>query len=201
MLTVCKPQTFLGALCLLQTLEVCCAQDTGTGTDPQAQPRSAPRSQTHLLTVYPTPTLGLSQTVSKGTGLTCLSAGSCEVNEAQRRHCPACSWLKCLGASMKDSEFPSHPRRPQTMSLLFPAPTQRAEQALETSQMTSLSGSSLLRSVTSRSPTRATSPDSVPVLSASEPHWVWRQPQTHLRPPRSLGTGPGHSLPRNVLGE
>ncbi|XP_045732725.1 nuclear receptor subfamily 1 group I member 3 [Mirounga angustirostris] len=41
------------------------------------------------------------RTVSKNTGLTCPFAGSCKVNKAQRRHCPACRLQKCLDAGMK----------------------------------------------------------------------------------------------------
>nr|XP_005909278.1 PREDICTED: nuclear receptor subfamily 1 group I member 3 isoform X5 [Bos mutus] len=41
------------------------------------------------------------RTVNKSTSLTCPFAGSCEVNKAQRRHCPACRLQKCLDAGMK----------------------------------------------------------------------------------------------------
>ncbi|XP_008698867.1 nuclear receptor subfamily 1 group I member 3 isoform X2 [Ursus maritimus] len=41
------------------------------------------------------------RTVSKSTDLTCPFAGSCKVNKAQRRHCPACRLQKCLEAGMK----------------------------------------------------------------------------------------------------
>uniref|UniRef100_A0A8P0TIY0 Nuclear receptor subfamily 1 group I member 3 n=1 Tax=Canis lupus familiaris TaxID=9615 RepID=A0A8P0TIY0_CANLF len=41
------------------------------------------------------------RTVSKSTGLTCPFAGSCKVNKAQRRHCPACRLQKCLDAGMR----------------------------------------------------------------------------------------------------
>uniref|UniRef100_A0A8C2N908 Nuclear receptor domain-containing protein n=1 Tax=Capra hircus TaxID=9925 RepID=A0A8C2N908_CAPHI len=41
------------------------------------------------------------RTVNKSTSLMCPFAGSCEVNKAQRRHCPACRWQKCLDAGMK----------------------------------------------------------------------------------------------------
>uniref|UniRef100_A0A8C7A8A3 Nuclear receptor subfamily 1 group I member 3 n=1 Tax=Neovison vison TaxID=452646 RepID=A0A8C7A8A3_NEOVI len=41
------------------------------------------------------------RTVNKSIGLTCPFAGSCKVNKAQRRHCPACRLQKCLDAGMK----------------------------------------------------------------------------------------------------
>ncbi|KAM5203385.1 nuclear receptor subfamily 1 group I member 3 isoform 3-T5 [Hipposideros larvatus] len=41
------------------------------------------------------------RTVHKSTGLSCPFAGSCKVNKAQRRHCPACRLRKCLDAGMK----------------------------------------------------------------------------------------------------
>ncbi|XP_040085969.1 nuclear receptor subfamily 1 group I member 3 isoform X2 [Oryx dammah] len=41
------------------------------------------------------------RTVNKSISLTCPFAGSCEVNKAQRRHCPACRLQKCLDAGMK----------------------------------------------------------------------------------------------------
>ncbi|XP_012886099.1 PREDICTED: nuclear receptor subfamily 1 group I member 3 [Dipodomys ordii] len=41
------------------------------------------------------------RTVSKSTGPTCPFAGNCEVNKAQRRHCPACRLQKCLNAGMR----------------------------------------------------------------------------------------------------
>nr|AHB08895.1 constitutive androstane receptor protein variant 5 [Sus scrofa] len=41
------------------------------------------------------------RTVNKSTSLICPFAGSCKVNKAQRRHCPACRLQKCLDAGMK----------------------------------------------------------------------------------------------------
>ncbi|KAF6293350.1 nuclear receptor subfamily 1 group I member 3 [Rhinolophus ferrumequinum] len=41
------------------------------------------------------------RTVGKNTGLSCPFAGSCKINKAQRRHCPACRLRKCLDAGMK----------------------------------------------------------------------------------------------------
>ncbi|XP_019488662.1 PREDICTED: nuclear receptor subfamily 1 group I member 3 isoform X4 [Hipposideros armiger] len=41
------------------------------------------------------------RTVHKSTGLSCPFAGSCKVNKAQRRHCPACRLRKCLDVGMK----------------------------------------------------------------------------------------------------
>ncbi|XP_054549506.1 nuclear receptor subfamily 1 group I member 3 [Talpa occidentalis] len=41
------------------------------------------------------------RTVNKNTTLSCPFAGSCKVNKAQRRHCPACRLQKCLNAGMK----------------------------------------------------------------------------------------------------
>uniref|UniRef100_A0A8C6E719 Nuclear receptor subfamily 1 group I member 3 n=1 Tax=Moschus moschiferus TaxID=68415 RepID=A0A8C6E719_MOSMO len=51
------------------------------------------------------------RTVNKSTSLTCPFAGSCEVNKAQRRHCPACRLQKCLDAGMKKdtTSSPVHP--------------------------------------------------------------------------------------------
>ncbi|ELV13290.1 Nuclear receptor subfamily 1 group I member 3 [Tupaia chinensis] len=41
------------------------------------------------------------RTVNKSSGLVCSFTGSCKVNKAQRRHCPACRLQKCLDAGMR----------------------------------------------------------------------------------------------------
>ncbi|XP_039695811.1 nuclear receptor subfamily 1 group I member 3 isoform X2 [Pteropus medius] len=65
------------------------------------------------------------RTAVKSSGLACRFAGSCKISKAQRRHCPACRLQKCLDAGMKkDSESASsHPKNPQTISLLAPVLT------------------------------------------------------------------------------
>lgn len=84
----------------------------------------------------PSPTLTASvshrRTVGKSTGLSCPFAGSCKINKAQRRHCPACRLRKCLDAGMKKESESPLPPRVQT-GLCPPCPTQQAQEAFPAS--------------------------------------------------------------------
>lgn len=90
-------------------------------------------SHTHLSNAIPNPHSVVShrRTVGKNTGLSCPFAGSCKINKAQRRHCPACRLRKCLDAGMKkESESPPHPSRDWPVPS---CPTQQAQEAFPTS--------------------------------------------------------------------
>uniref|UniRef100_A0A671F299 Nuclear receptor subfamily 1 group I member 3 n=1 Tax=Rhinolophus ferrumequinum TaxID=59479 RepID=A0A671F299_RHIFE len=72
------------------------------------------------------------RTVGKNTGLSCPFAGSCKINKAQRRHCPACRLRKCLDAGMK-KETPTAPVHPAA-ALARPGPRAAPAHALRRHQ-------------------------------------------------------------------